>query len=480
MGLVGESGCGKTVTALATLRLLPNGLRADGGRVLWAGRDLLRMPEREFSRLRGSAIAYISQEPQASLDPTFTVGSQLAEVIRRHDRIDRKASRARAVELLRQVELPDPRRTAHSYPHQLSGGMAQRVAIAMALAGRPELLVADEPTTALDVTVQAELLALLRRLQHETGMAVLIITHDWGVVADICDRTIVMYAGQIVEQGGAQDLYDSPLHPYTLGLLRSHPSLARAGQPITPCPAASSRREHGRPAAASRRAALSPTTRAERPGPPRRADRPPIVPLPALRAGVQGGERPMTTPVLEVRGLSVTYRRRTTDVAAVDDVTFDVPRGATVGLVGESGSGKSTIASPPSAWRRSPPARSLRGQDITRATREPRRPSARAASGLPGSLQLPQPVAHLGHTLSEPLRGVRERDRHPARATGAPDARAGRPTARHGKPVPAAFSGGQRQRVAIARALMLSPSSSSSTSPSAPSTCPSRRRSSTC
>ena len=236
VGLVGESGCGKTLTALAVLRLLPGSLAVADGQAQWAGRDLLQMPDRAFDALRGSALAYVSQEPQASLDPSFTVGSQLAEVIRRHDRVPRSAARARAVALLRQVELPDPGRTARAYPHELSGGMAQRVALALALAGKPDLLIADEPTTALDVTVQAEMLALLRRLARETGMAVLLITHDWGVVADVCDRTIVMYAGQVVERGGVQDLFERPLHPYTLGLLRSHPSLARAGQPIAALP----------------------------------------------------------------------------------------------------------------------------------------------------------------------------------------------------------------------------------------------------
>ena len=264
VGLVGESGCGKTVTALAVLRLLPGSLAVAGGEARWTGRDLLRMPDRDFSRLRGSALAYVSQEPQASLDPCFTVGSQLSEVIRRHDRVPRSAARARMADLLRQVELPDPPRTARSYPHELSGGMAQRVALALALAGRPQLLIADEPTTALDVTVQAEMLALLRRLQRETGMAILLITHDWGVVADICDRTMVMYAGQVVERGGVQDLFDRPLHPYTLGLLRSHPSLARAGQPIKALSGRVVQPGAWRPDAVSLPVAGSPMTRAKR------------------------------------------------------------------------------------------------------------------------------------------------------------------------------------------------------------------------
>ena len=236
VGLVGESGCGKTITALAVLRLLPPGLAVTAGQARWDGTDLVEMADHAFDQLRGSTLGYVSQEPQASLDPSFTIGSQLTEVVRRHDKAHRRAARARVLELLRQVELPDPERTARSYPHELSGGMAQRVALALSLAGRPKLLIADEPTTALDVTVQAEMLALLRRLQRETGMAILLITHDWGVVADICDRTLVMYAGQVVERGEVQDLFDSPLHPYTVGLLRSHPSLASAGQPINALP----------------------------------------------------------------------------------------------------------------------------------------------------------------------------------------------------------------------------------------------------
>jgi peptide/nickel transport system permease protein len=236
LGLVGESGCGKTVTALSLLRLLPDGLSVASGRVWLDGRDVLELDDRTFDGLRGSTMAYVSQEPQTSLDPTFTVGSQLIEIVRQHDRVGRAVARRRALELLALVELPDPERVARSHPHELSGGMAQRAAIAVALAGRPRLLVADEPTTALDVTVQAEVLGLLRRLQAETGMAVLVITHNWGVVADLCDRTMVMYAGQVVEEAAVQEMFDQPLHPYTLGLLASHPSLARPGEPMVAMP----------------------------------------------------------------------------------------------------------------------------------------------------------------------------------------------------------------------------------------------------
>jgi peptide/nickel transport system permease protein len=233
VGLVGESGSGKTVTALALLRLLPPALRMSSGSACVEGVDVSSMSERAFDRLRGSTLAYISQEPQSALDPTFTLGSQLVEVVRRHEGASRPEARRRARELLGMVELPDPERVARSRAHELSGGMAQRVAIAIALAGRPKLLIADEPTTALDVTVQAEILALLKRIQRETHMGLLLITHNWGVVADSCDRTMVMYAGQIVEESPSQDLFDRPRHPYTLGLLNSHPAMARAGAALT-------------------------------------------------------------------------------------------------------------------------------------------------------------------------------------------------------------------------------------------------------
>lgn len=236
LGIIGESGCGKSVTALALLRLLPLGLHPTGGQVNWQGHDLLSMTERSFDELRGSSLAFVSQEPQSSLDPAFTVGSQLVELIRHHQRVSHREAKSSAVALLRQVELQNPDQVARTYAHELSGGMAQRVAIAFALAGRPKLLIADEPTTALDVTVQAEILGLLRRLQRETGMALILITHNWGVIADICDRAVVMYAGQIVEKSGIQEMFDRPLHPYTLGLLKAHPSLAEPGSRLLSIP----------------------------------------------------------------------------------------------------------------------------------------------------------------------------------------------------------------------------------------------------
>jgi peptide/nickel transport system permease protein len=237
LGIVGESGCGKTVTARALLGLLPDGGRVVAGSAVLGGRDLAVLPEREFRRIRGGQIALISQEPMSGLDPSFRVGSQLAEVVRRHHRaLSRGQARARAAELLDLVNLPEPGELLARYPHELSGGMAQRVSIALALAGNPRLLIADEPTTALDVTVQAEILALLRDLQERLGMAIILVTHDWGVLADLCDRAVVMYAGEIVEEASVEDLYRAPRHPYTEGLLAANPRVAPAAGPLPAIP----------------------------------------------------------------------------------------------------------------------------------------------------------------------------------------------------------------------------------------------------
>lgn len=236
VGVVGESGCGKTMTAMAILGLLPGTGAIETGRILFQGRDLAALPERELRRIRGKEIGLISQEPMISLNPAYRVGWQLAEVVRRHHGVSRRAARVRAIELLGRVHLPDPEAIARRYPHELSGGMAQRVAIARALAGEPKLLIADEPTTALDVTVQAEILELLRELQRDRGMAILLVTHDWGVVADLCERAVVMYAGQVVERASLVLMFHEPLHPYTKALLGSNPHHAPDAESLPTIP----------------------------------------------------------------------------------------------------------------------------------------------------------------------------------------------------------------------------------------------------
>jgi oligopeptide/dipeptide ABC transporter ATP-binding protein len=225
MGLVGESGCGKSVTSLSIMRLVVPPGRIESGEVLFDGRDLLRISGREMRRLRGDSISMIFQQPTSSLNPVFDVGMQLGEVLEVHRQMTRRAARERALDLMRMVGIPDPRRRLGAFPHELSGGMAQRVMIAMALACEPELLIADEPTTALDVTIQAQILDVMRTLQRETGTAIILITHDLGVVAEMCDRVAVMYAGEIVEQSDVTTLFEKPMHPYTRGLIGSVPRL---------------------------------------------------------------------------------------------------------------------------------------------------------------------------------------------------------------------------------------------------------------
>ncbi|MET0405432.1 MAG: ABC transporter ATP-binding protein [Cystobacter sp.] len=230
LGVVGESGCGKSLTALSVMRLVPEPPgRVVGGQVLFQGRDLLALSEAEMCRERGRHLAMVFQEPMTSLNPLHTVGAQIAEGARLHLGLSRSAARELSVEMLRQVGIPAPERRVDSHPHEMSGGMRQRVMIAMALACGPELLIADEPTTALDVTIQAQILDLLKRLQTERRMAVMFITHDLGVVAGHCDAVVVMYAGRVVERAEVKALFRRPAHPYTAGLLRSLPAFQEMG-----------------------------------------------------------------------------------------------------------------------------------------------------------------------------------------------------------------------------------------------------------
>jgi peptide/nickel transport system ATP-binding protein len=226
LGVVGESGCGKSVTAMTVMRLLPMPPgRIVGGEIRWRGRDLVTADDETMRALRAREIAMIFQEPMTSLNPVYTVGEQIAEVVRLHENPNRREALERAVEMLRLVQIPNPERRIHDYPHQFSGGMRQRVMIAMALSCNPKLLIADEPTTALDVTIQAQILDLVTELKERLGMAVLLITHAMGVVAETAQRVVVMYAGRVVEEAPVADLFRAPLHPYTLGLIRSIPRM---------------------------------------------------------------------------------------------------------------------------------------------------------------------------------------------------------------------------------------------------------------
>jgi peptide/nickel transport system ATP-binding protein len=234
IGVVGESGCGKTVTALTVLKLAatPPGYIA-GGEVLWKGRDLLSLPDEELDAIRGKEIAMVFQEPMTSLNPVYTIGYQIGEAIEQHGNVSRREARERTIEMLTLVQIPNPQRRLHDYPHQFSGGMRQRVMMAMALSCRPALLIADEPTTALDVTIQAQIIDLLADIKSRLGMAIMLITHSMGVIAATAQRVAVMYAGKVIEEASAEELFAHPHHPYTKGLIRSIPRVDRYGSSKT-------------------------------------------------------------------------------------------------------------------------------------------------------------------------------------------------------------------------------------------------------
>ena len=402
VALVGESGSGKTVTSLSLLQLVDPPGHVIGGEAIFDGRDLLAAGEQEIRKIRGNEIAMVFQEPMTSLNPLLTIGAQVAEPLRVHRGLSRRDARRRAIELLELVELPDPERVARRHPHHLSGGMRQRVVIAMALACEPRVLIADEPTTALDVTVQAQILDLLHGLTTQLGTATILVTHDLAVVAEHADRVVVMRNGRVEESGEADDVLRRPKAAYTRALLDAAPG---------------------------------------------RGERRPV------------RDDSAESPLLAVEGLRRVFRSRRGDVTAVDDVSFTVAPGRTLGLVGESGSGKSTTARLVLRLIE-PTAGTVRFEDtdITALKSGPLRDARRHMQ-----LVFQDPYASLDPTFSvrqavaEPLvahrvgtRGDRdERVAELLRLVGL--------TPEHGRRAPRELSGGQRQRVAIARALALEP-----------------------
>ncbi|SFV10315.1 peptide/nickel transport system ATP-binding protein [Methylobacterium sp. 174MFSha1.1] len=433
VALVGESGSGKSVTALSIMRLTPRDATRTGGRVLLEGRDLLRLPDAEMRRIRGDDVAMIFQEPMTSLNPVLTVGFQIGEALRLHRGLSRAEAEAETVRLFDKVRIPAAASRVHDYPHRFSGGMRQRVMIAMALACRPKLLIADEPTTALDVTIQAQILDLIKLLQEEEGMSVLFITHDMGVVAEIADRTVVMVDGRAVETGATEQIFRRPAHPYSRALLAAVPTLgAMKGQPH-PARFPIVDRATGEPEAA--------------------------VPLPDT---VREGAR----PVLEVKGLTTRFdirggllSRVRGRVHAVENVSFAVREGETLALVGESGCGKSTTGR--SVLRLIEPVAGsvlLDGEDVLGLS-----PAALRACRRRMQMIFQDPFASLdprmsvGSAIAEPLLINRLCSRAQARERAADLLRRVGLKPEMASRFPHEFSGGQRQRICIARTLALEP-----------------------
>ncbi|SMC85264.1 peptide/nickel transport system ATP-binding protein [Kibdelosporangium aridum] len=431
VAVVGESGSGKTVTAMSLLGLLPSTAKVSG-RALLDGRDLYDMPPADLRKVRGGDVGMVFQEPMSALNPVFTVGDQLVEAIKAHQELSTADARSRAIELLELVGLPEPARRFRSYPHELSGGQLQRIVIAMAVANEPKLLIADEPTTALDVTVQAEILELLRDLRSRLQTAILLITHDMGVVADLADRVVVMYDGQVVEQGTVTDIFTAPKEKYTQELLGSVITLG-------------SRATEGVERALASDLVVRENHLAV-------ADHPATESVPDV---------PADKPVLSVENLSVVYggRFRAISVHAADRVSLHIEPGEVLGLVGESGSGKSTVAGAVTGLvKATSGCVRVNGVDIARVR-------GRAAKALRRNIgvvfQDPlsslNPRTPVGDSVAEPIRlhkalngsGV---DKRVAELLESVQLSASLRTR-----YPHELSGGQRQRVCIARALALNP-----------------------
>ena len=487
LGIVGESGSGKSVTALSLMRLIPTPLgRISSALMRFDGTDLAAQSESQMRAIRGAEISMIFQEPMTSLNPVFTIGEQLTETVRRHEKVSKRAALARALEMLDRVGIPSPRRRIDEYPHQLSGGMRQRVMIAIALACSPKLLLADEPTTALDVTIQAQIFDLLRDLQQEFNMAIIIITHDLGVIAEVVDRVVVMYAGQVVEQGPVEALFDAPLHPYTEGLLASIPSLHKERQRlltipgIVPSPFTLPVGCRFRPRCAYATAACATEPPLQDFGPQRvvaciRQQHlgEQLATAGAEQSAARGiglgvSEPPAEQPdLIVVDGLvkhfpltrGFIFSRQAGAVRAVDGVGFRIRRGETLGLVGESGCGKTTTGRLLVRLIEATAGRvQFDGTDLlslSSAEMQAFRREMQIVFQDPfGSLD---PRMSVSQIIGEPLlvHGVRQRAERMARVrelldvTGLASYQAER--------FPHEFSGGQRQRIGIARALATRP-----------------------
>ncbi|MGC1412189.1 MAG: ABC transporter ATP-binding protein [Acetobacteraceae bacterium] len=481
LGIVGESGSGKSVTAKSIIRLLDEPARIVDGTISFRGRDMVHLSDEELRQIRGAEIAMVFQDPMTSLNPVLRIARQLIETMTAHRRFAVKAARERAVALLGRMGMATPERAVNGWPHQFSGGMRQRVMLAMGFANEPALLIADEPTTALDVTIQAQILDLLRELNADLGTAVILISHDLGVIADVCSRVLVMYAGEVVEEGAPDALLSDPRHPYTWALLHAAPRLDQAndgdrrlttieGQPPDPhdwptgcrfrarCPFAMAQCvEHPelKAVGTDRAARCWVTQRGETLPPPRHA-----------RAATDTRAVAERQPLLQVRALAKhfilprdSFLEPHRVLRAVDGVDFDVFPGETVGLVGESGCGKSTLARV--VMRLTEPTEGsivFDGQDISHMSQSEIRPLRRRMQMIfqdpYGSLN---PRMTVGEILRGPLRlhglvqagGARERVRELLDLVGLPPTAAAR--------FPHEFSGGQRQRISIARALAVEP-----------------------